>query len=100
VEKRALLFFSFLSVGYILRLNLLGGDITTVLFWPAPQMCFLMDKMSRFEQAILGSISKLESLETKDDCFNTELDKVQTKVDLAMTLINLIQQEQVKSPKL
>lgn len=74
-----------------------------VSFRPDPQARYLVDKMSKSEQTLVTSITKLTeklgSLEQKMDLYWTNLGKVHAKVDLAMTSISLVQQEQVNVVK-
>ena len=59
--------------------------------------------MSESEHALVASITKLteklESLEQKVDAYGGDLGQVQAKVDLAMTSLSLVQQEQMNVVK-
>jgi hypothetical protein len=60
--------------------------------------------MEQSEKMLIDCINKLTtqlaSMEQKVDRFTGDLGMVQTKVDLEMTSINLVQQEQVQVTKL
>jgi hypothetical protein len=78
----------------VLRLDRLGGENTTGSYKPGLQMRFLADQMEQTEKRLLDSITMLSeqllSMEIKMDKFTWDLGAVQTKVDLAMALINLV----------
>jgi hypothetical protein len=66
---------------------------------PGPQARYLVGKMAESEKALVSAISslteKLASLEKSVASYGAELGQVQTKVDLTMQSISLVQQEQV-----
>jgi flagellin-like hook-associated protein FlgL len=80
-------------------LDELGGENNMGSYKLAPQARFLADQMEQMEKRLLDSIAKLsehlQSLETMVDKFAGDLGAVQSKVDLAMASINLVQQELV-----
>jgi hypothetical protein len=71
---------------------------------PGPQARFLVKHMVQSEKTLLDSITKLTeqltSMEQKADKFSGDLNTIQTKVDLAIQSIGLVQQEQVHVAKL
>jgi hypothetical protein len=77
---------------------------TTGTYKPSSQVRFLVEKMLQPEQTLLDSIAKLtehmSSMEKTMDMFSRDLGAIHTKVDLAITSINPVQQEQVQVAKL
>jgi hypothetical protein len=85
-------------------LDRLRGESTIGSYKPGPQTRFLVTHMDKTEQSLMDCISKLNSqlapVEKKVDKFVGYLGGVHAKVDLVMTSINLVQQEQVHVSKL
>jgi flagellin-like hook-associated protein FlgL len=92
------------GIAVAVTVNLLPGSINleegaTGSYKPGPQAWFLVSRMEQLEKSLLNSIAKLieqlHSMDQKVDKFSGELGAVQTKVDLAMSSISLVQQGQV-----
>jgi hypothetical protein len=86
---------SSITVNQIPRLDQHGGGNITGSYKPGPQARFLVAHMEQSEKTFLDCITKLttqlRSVEQKVDKFAGDLGMMQTKVDLAMTSINLVQ---------
>jgi hypothetical protein len=83
-------------------LNPLGGEVSMAAYNPGLQVRCLVEKMAESKKTVVEAIftltEKLVTLE-KIDSYGGELSQVQTKVDLVMQSISLVQQEQIQVAK-
>jgi hypothetical protein len=74
-----------------------------VSYEPGPQVHYLVERMAESEKAVVEALSalteKLASLEKEVDSYGGDLRRVQTKVDLAMQSISLVQLKQITVAK-